>query len=328
MADGPREQLFALTAGFMVTKAIGTAVQLGIPELVSERPRPAAELAAASGADPDAVTRLLRTLASVGVFADRDGVIEHTPMSEFLVRGVPGSFAAQSLLLSHIHFASWGDALETFRTGESAFERVNGEPFFDWLSWHPDEAATFTEAMAGGANVRRETLLARDWSGVSTVVDVGGADGTALVALLQQQPQLTGTVFDLPHVRADAERTIGRADVGDCCQFVPGSFFDDVVPAGADVYVLSRILHDWDDASAAVILRSVRAAMTPSSRLVLVEAVIAPGNEPDVAKLMDLHMLVALGGRERSEDQWRELLASTGFGPPQLSPGLVEADPV
>jgi hypothetical protein len=330
MADdgSPRDHLFRLFSGFIITKSVAVAVQLGLPELVSQRPRPAEELAGIAGADNDAVRRLLRTLAAVGVFAHRDGIVEHTPLSQLLDRRRPGSLGAQALLFGKLQFSTWDDALETFRTGEPAFERTHGMPLFDWLAAHPEDAALFTEAMAGGATARRTALLGLDWSSCSSVVDVGGADGTTLVALLEQEAHLTGTVFDLPHVEDAAGQVIDRAGLDGRCRFAAGSFFYDVIPRGADTYVMSRILHDWDDTSAAAILRNVRAAMHDGSRLLLVESVIADGDDADNAKILDLHMLVALGGRERSESEWRELLTANGFGTPVLHPGVLEAAPV
>lgn len=324
MTDDPRSRLWALASGYMITQAIGVAVRLGIPDLVTERPRSSAELASTAGADPDSVRRLLRALASLGVFAERNGVIAHTEMSQLLCSDVPGSMAAQSELFSGVNYLTWADAPETFRTGEPAFPRAHGSPFFEWLGDHPDESALFNASMAGGAAVRRQQLLARDWSGVSTIVDVGGGNGATLVPLLQAHPTLTGIVFDLPQVGPDATRTITEAGLGDRCSFAAGSFFEEV-PAGADVYVLSKILHDWDDEPAGTVLRAVRSAMTPTSRLVLLESVIAPGDEPDPAKILDLHMLVALGGRERAEDEWRNLLSGNGFAMAHARSGLIEA---
>jgi hypothetical protein len=319
-----RARLFMLASGFMVTQAIGAVVRLGIPELVSARQRSTAELADAVGADPLSLHRLLRALASVGVFAERNGVIAHTPMSELLCRGVPGSFAAQSLMFSEIQYRTWGEAFETFRTGEPAFARVYGSPLFEWLADHPVEAAIFTEAMAGGAAVRRTPLLSWDWSGVSTVVDVGGGSGVTLVSILAENPTLTGIVFDLHHVERDATDVIEGAGLGDRCRFVGGNFFDGV-PAAADVYVLSAILHDWDDGPASSILRSVHDAMTPTSRVLVADSVIAAGNEQDNAKLVDLLMLVVLGGRERTEDEWRTLLARNGLTVVRAESGCIEA---
>jgi hypothetical protein len=326
MTAQPRAELFRLASGFMITKAIGAAVQLGLPELVSERNRSAAELASAAGADPDAITRLLRALASVGVFTNDGGVIRHTPMSELLARDAAGSFAAQALVLSGYQYLTWGESLQSFRTGLPAFPAVHGQPIFDWLAEHPEQASQFNEAMSGGASLRREPLLERDWSSVSTMVDVGGGSGSTVIALLLAHPHLHGVVFDLPHVEGEATAAIKQAGLAARCRFVGGSFFESV-PVDADVYVMSAILHDWDDAAAAAILQTLRAAMRPDSRLLLLEAVLADGDEPDVAKIADLHMLVALGGRERTEPQWRALLTGAGFRVDGIRPGLVQARP-
>lgn len=322
----PRSRLFEMLFGFTVTQALGAVVRLGIPDLVTERPRTPHELARAVGADPGALSRLLRTLAGFGVFADVDGLVTHTPMSELLRSDSEGSVAAQCRYLTTVQYRTWGDSFETFRTGAPAFPRVYGQPMFDWLAEHPDESATFDAAMAGGSVRRSAKLASRDWSAVASVVDVGGGTAGTLVRILQAHPHLSGTVVDLPHVRDGALAAIEAAGLTDRCNFVAGDFFEAVPPAG-DVYVLSAILHDWDDAAAEEILRTVRAAMGPEARLVLAESVVRAGNEPDEAMILDLHMLVALGGRERSEDQWRALLERTGFAPALVEPGLVEADP-
>lgn len=322
----PRSRLLEMMFGFTATQALGAVVRLGIPDLVSERPRSAHELARAVGADPDALGRLLRTLAAHGVFAEVDGVVAHTPMSELLRSDSEGSVAAQCRFLTTVHYRTWGDAFESFRTGAPAFPRVYGQAMFDWLAEHPDESAMFDAAMAGGSVGRSAKLVARDWSAASTVVDVGGGTAGTLVRILTAHPHLRGAVVDLPHVQAGALAAIDAAGLTDRCEFVPGDFFD-AVPSDFDVYVLSAILHDWDDAAAEEILGTVRRAMGPGARLVLAESVVRPGNEPDQAKVLDLHMLVALGGRERSADQWRALLERTGFTPRLVEPGLVEADP-
>jgi hypothetical protein len=320
-------RLLNLAAGFMITQTIGAVVRFGIPELVTERPRSVAELAEASGANPDALRRALRALASLGVFEQADGLVRHTELSELLRRDAPGSVEGQARLFSGFQYATWADAFDTFRTGEPAFPRVHGRPMFDWFDEHPTEAATFNRAMEQRAMGRRTPLVDRDWSRERTVVDVGGGTGATLTALLAAHPHLSGTIVDLEHARAGAEAAIAAAGLADRCGFVVGSFFEEV-PAAADAYVLSAILHDWSDEEASAILRTCRGAMSGDARLFLVEAVIAPGNEPDWMKLLDLHMLVALGGRERSEAEWRELLAVNGFRlEPLATPGLLEASP-
>lgn len=328
MTPTPRVRLLHLLGGFMITKTIGAVVRLGIPELVAERPRPVEELAAASRAHPDALRRALRALASVGLFTEEDGVVRHTELSELLRPDAPASLEPQALLFSDLHFRTWEDAFETFRTGEPAFPRVYGAELFDWLAEHAEEAAVFNRAMAGGAVGRRTPLLERDWSGVQTVVDVGGGTGATLTALLARHEHLQGIVFDLKHVQEGAERAIEAAGVADRCTFVAGSFFD-AVPIGADAYLVSAILHDWNDERAGAILRSCRAAAAPATRLLIVDSVISSGDEPDWAKLIDLHMLVALGGRERSKDEWRSLLGANGWRLDRVTPeqSLLEGTP-
>jgi len=326
MTEPARVRLQHLISGFIVTQTVGTIVRLGIPQLVSERARSAAELAEASGADPDALRRGLRMLASKGVFAAQGGVIVHTELSELLHPGVPGSLEGQARLFASLHYETWGDSFETFRTGEPAFPRLHGRPLFDWFSDHPEEAETFNRAMAGGAAGRRGVLFERDWSDVRTVVDVGGGTAATLTAVLAANAHLHGIVFDLEHAREDAERTIREAALADRCSFVAGSFFE-AVPPGADAYVLSAILHDWDDERARAILRTCRAAAHRESRLILVEAILAEGDEPDWMKVLDLHMLVVLGGRERSEAEWGALLETGGFRLDAARNGLLEASP-
>ena len=322
----PRIRLLGLVGGFIVTQTIHAVVRLGVPDLVADRPRPVEELAEASGADADALRRAIRTLASLGVFADADDIVRHTELSELLRTDVPDSVAAQVRLLAGLHYRTWGDSYESFRTGEPAFARVHGRPMFDWFEDHAEEAETFNRAMAHGAVGRRTRLLARGWTDARTVVDVGGGTGGTLIALLAQEPHLSGIVLDLAHARDEAERAIAAAGLADRCRFVEGSFFE-AVPDGGDAYVLSAILHDWGDVPAAAILRTCRAAMGDAARLLLVEAVIEPGAEPDWSKVMDLHMLVALGGRERSEDEWRALLGANGFRLEPATSGLLEASP-
>jgi hypothetical protein len=327
MSESARGRMLGLLGGFIVTQALGTAARLELAELVHQQPRTPRELAEATGADADALARLLRALASVGVFAHVDGAVHQTELSELLRDGVPGSIRAHAELFSGVHYGVWADADRSLRTGEPAFERAVGRPFFDWLEEHPEESRMFHRSMAAGAAARRAALLARDWSGVETIVDVGGGTGAMLTALLAQERHLRGIVLDQPHLRRDAEAAIEAAGVADRCSFAGGSFFDEI-PGGADAYVLSQILHDWPDGDAVAILERCREAVAPASRLLLIEAVLAPGDDPDWWKLLDLHMLVVLGGRERTETEWGALLRRGGF---ELLPGaqqfLLEASP-
>jgi hypothetical protein len=308
-----------LLGGFVISQALATAARLDVAELVHERPRTAEELSAATGTDPDALARVLRALASVGVFAHVDGVVHQTELSELLRQDVPGSVHGHAEVFRTVHYRAFEGADESFRTGEPAFEHVFGTGLFDWLAAHPEDLDSFNRSMAAGAYARRAGLLARDWTDTRTIVDVRGGTGAMLTALLQQEPHLQGVVFDLPHLRGEAEATIAAAGLGDRCSFESGSFFEEI-PGGADVYILSQILHDWNDDVAVSILDTVAEAMRPESRLLLVEVVLGPGDGADWGKLLDLFMLVLLAGRERTEDEWRAVLGRGGFT-------LVDVDP-
>lgn len=315
-----RPQALRLVGGFMITQAMGIVARLGIADLVAERPRSVVELAAESGVGVDALARVVRALASVGVFRTDDGLVRNTAVGDLLREDAPGSIRSLAAMSSGEHYRAWGDAYESIRSGEPAFPRVFGSPYFDWLAEHPQEADGFNRAMAAGTVARRDALVARDWASVESVVDVGGGTGSLLAALLVAHPHLRGVIVDLPHACDDAQATIVAAGLEARCAFVEGSFFERV-PDGADVYILSKILHDWDDEQAVAILRVCRDATRSSSRLLIVDTVLRPGDEPDWGKVLDLHMLVMLGGRERSEAQWRVLLAESGFALDRVVPG-------
>jgi hypothetical protein len=307
----PDEQIWNLVRGALGTRALALVADLGVAEALAAGPRSSTELAREVGADADTLHRLLRALASDGVFAEHEpGVFGNTEASELLRDGW-GSFA-------HLFGTTWLQAAaELDASGEASFPRTFGGEFWSWLAEHPAERAVFDHAMEMGNERRADRLAALAWRGNETVVDVGGGNGSLLVGLLARQPGLSGIVFDLP------ETTRDEASLGDRCTFVAGSFFEQV-PAG-DVYILSTILHDWDDASASRILRTIRDHAPPDARLLVIDAVIPEGNEPHGAKWLDLLMLVLAGGRERDEAEWRALLAGGRFEPVAIEDGLIEA---
>jgi ubiquinone/menaquinone biosynthesis C-methylase UbiE len=209
------------------------------------------------------------------------------------------------------------DLDEAVRNGAASFPKRFGTDYWSWLAAHPDERAAFDRAMAGGRDRIATRLAELDWRDGEVVVDVGGGNGAVLVELIKRRPTLRGLVVDLPETVRDEE------SLGERIEFVPGNFFDKV-PAG-DAYVLSGILHDWDDERAAEILRVIREAALPNARLLVVETVMPVGNEPHGAKWLDLLMLVLLSGRERNEREWRSLLESTGFAIEHIQDGLIQA---
>lgn len=301
--------------GGLATRALALTAEHGVAEALLDGPRSVDELAAGSGADPDVLYRVLRALASEGIFVEVEPrVFANTEASAALTEDGWDAFA-------RLFGGPWLQAVAALDTnGEASFPGVFGDEFWSWLREHPEERALFDRAMEQGWQGRIERLDAVGFRGDETVVDVGGGNGSLLRALLERHPELRGLVLDLPETVRD------EAAFGDRLTFVEGSFFDEVPPG--DVFVLSTILHDWPDEEARRILETVRAAATPGSRLVLIEAVVQPGNEPSGAKWLDLLMLVIAGGRERTEAQWRVLLESAGWEPVRFfESGAIEARP-
>src|SRR5436190_2026355 len=317
MSESPESQLWNLLRGALTTRALAVVAELGIADALAGGPRPVAELADETGSDADSLRRFLRALASDGVFAEESpGVFGNTAASERLRRG--GGWDDFAILFGGIWHRTAGEL--DARTGEPTFPRIFGADFWSWLAEHRDERAAFDRAMAQGKERRVEQLAELDWRGDETVVDVGGGNGSLLVDLLARHPGLRGIVFDLPETNVD------EASLGDRCTFVAGSFFERV-PAG-DVYILSTILHDWDDEHAATILRTIHAAAPADARVLIIDSVVPAGNEPDGAKWLDLLMLALFAGRERDEAQWKALLAGAGFEPVRIEKHLIEAVPL
>ena len=307
------EDLWQLFWGALVTRLLAITADLGVADALADGPRPVDELAREVGADPDALHRILRALASEGVFAEEGpGVYRNTEASKGLRRGTRWHDFA------HLFGGVWHRALgELTATGEPTFERLHGSDFWSWLGEHQDERGAFDRAMSGSWEWKVDRVASAEWRGDELVVDVGGGNGALLVELLRRQTGLRGVVFDLP------ETTRDEAAFGDRIEFAAGSFFERVPPG--DVYVLSTILHNWDDDNAGQILRAIRAAAPDDARLLVVDAVVPPGNEPGGAKFLDLLMLALFGARERDEAQWRALLGANGYEPVRIEDGLIEA---
>ena len=316
MSERPAEaDLWDFLRGAMMSKALGFAADLEVAEGLAQGPRPVGELAREAGVDADGLHRVLRALASDGVFAEGDpGVFQQTEASELLLQ--PG-WKAFAHLFGGVFYEAIGDLDRAARTGSATFPESFGEEFWPWLGAHPDERARFDQAMAGGKRWKVEALAEVEWHAGETVVDVGGGNGAVLVELLRERPEVHGIVFDLPETDRD------ETTFGDNVEFVAGSFFE-TAPAG-DTYVLSRIVHDWDDERAAALLSTIRAAARPGARVLIADAVVESGNEPGGQKWLDLLMLVLAGGRERTEIQWRALLEAAGLEPVRIEDGLIEA---
>jgi hypothetical protein len=314
-----------LLTGYWRGQAVSVAAELGLADLLRDGPRTPAQLAEATGTHAQSLYRLLRALASVGVFAeDEQGRFALTPLAETLRGDVPGSLRAVAVMTGGEHFRAWGDLLYSVQTGRTAFEKLYGEPVFAWLAAHPQAAHTFDAAMVGIHGRETGAMLdAYDFAGVGTLVDVGGGNGSLLTATLHRHAQLRGVLYDRPDVVERARPALKAAGLEERCRAVGGNFFESV-PAGGDAYLLRHIIHDWYDEQCLTILRNCRKVMPPHGKLLLVEAVIPPGNGPFASKFLDLNMLVIPGGMERGEREYRELLAAAGFRLARVVPTATE----
>ncbi|MCW5807850.1 MAG: methyltransferase [Deltaproteobacteria bacterium] len=312
----PQMVMYQLATAFYASQALGVAANLGVADHL---PATAGELADKLGLHAGALRRVLRLLVSTGVFVERDdGRFDATPLGALLRTG-PGSMRSMVRLFAGPgQWATWGDLVNTVRTGEPALQRVfrTAGPF-EYFEGRPEEAKIFDEAMSAFTAMTAVSVAAAyDWSAVRSVCDVGGGDGAMIAGLLRAHPGLRGACFDLPRTGEPARARIRDTGLADRCEFVGGDFFA-AVPAGHDVYVMKHVIHDWDDAHAAKILANVRAALGTGGRLLVVEGIypdrIDTGLASRGAAGNDCNMLVATGGLQRTEREFRELFAAAGL---------------
>ena len=306
-----------INAGWM-TQAIATAVQLRLPERLSNGPLPADRLAQAAECDAPSLLRLLRALTSLELLSEEpEGEFALTELGRLLRSDVDGSVAAWATLSGSRLWTNWARLPDSVRTGRSARELARGESGFEHLDEDPDAARVFNRAMTDLTKpIARAAVAAIDFTGVRTVVDVGGGAGKLLATILAAHPGMRGVLFDMAHARSMATEVLASAGVADRCELATGSFFD-AVPGGADAYLLKSILHDWDDERCATILARCREAMPAHARLFVLERMMprrlssAPADREFARS--DLNMLVGPGGRERTEAAYRELLQAAGL---------------
>jgi hypothetical protein len=316
----PGHALYQMAMGHFVPRALALAAKLGLADLLKDGPRDAGDLAAATQTHAPSLARLARLLASVGVFAELpDGRFALTPLGEPLRADAPGSVRALVLCFAGVEAQdAWKDLEYCVQTGEPGFRRTApGTDPYALMAGSPELTALFDEAMATFAPWTAGAVAAAiDFSAFGRVVDVGGGNGALLVGLLKACPALAGVVFDRPQAAARARARVAAAGLAGRCEVVAGSFFDGL-PPGADAYLLSNVLVDWDDARAAAILRNCRAAMPRHGQVLILEEVYPPRVEPSDAcrgtAAVDVLMLVCTGGRHRSEEEFRGLLAASGF---------------
>lgn len=323
-----------LVCGFWVARAIYAATRLGIPDLLADGPKTTAELARLTASHGPSLYRLLRALASVGLFSETEDGFRSTPLGDTLRSDVPASLSSFVLMeLGESHHRAWGELVHAVRTGEPAFDAAMGMTAWDFFERDQEMARHLGRAMHGlTENVVAAVLEVYDFSGFSRVVDVGGGEGGFLAAVLTGLPEATGVLFDLPYVIDNAQARMRETGLSDRCELVGGDFFAKV-PAGGDLYLLKWVLHDWGDEESIAILRNCRQAIAEDGRLLVVDTVIPPGDAPAPGKFIDLNMMVLGSGRERTAAEFTALFAAAGFRLnrvlPMRSPSsVVEAIPI
>jgi hypothetical protein len=309
--------MYQLGTGYMLSSALQVVLKLGIADRLAGGPVTTAALAQATGVKEDALYRLLRALASVGAFketAAREFAL--TLPGELLRADHPHSVRPMLLWISSpFHFRVYSNMMHAVRTGKPAVAETVGVPVFEYFTRDHDLSEIFNDAMTNFSTVIAPAVLASyDFAGVNVLVDIAGGHGETLMSILRQYPAMRGILFDLEHVVAGASKRIETLGLKDRCQTASGDFFK-AVPGGGDLYIMQHIIHDWDDDEAVAILKSIHAALKGkrNGRVLLIESVIQPGNEPDLGKLIDLEMLVLPGGRERTADEFGRLFARAGF---------------
>lgn len=319
MSESPSATLARLVNGYQASQALHAAAVLGVGDALADGPRGVDDLATAVGADPDALYRLLRALAALGVLDEReDRTFALTEVGAGLRGDVPESLRDWAAFIGRSYYwEAWSQLLHSVRTGENAFRKVHGVDPWGYRLREPAEGAIFDRAMAATSRRVTDALVAAyDFGRFGRLVDVGGGNGGLIRALLERHPESRGVLFDQPHV-------VEGAAPADRLEIVGGSFFDRV-PPGGDAYILKWILHDWEDPEASAILRVVRAAMGDGAVVLVVERELAGPNEGPEGKLSDLNMMVVPGGRERSRDEYAALFRDAGLALAGVTPTVGE----
>jgi hypothetical protein len=306
--------LFEMATAYWVSQAIYVAAKLGIADLLKDGPQPYVTLAASTGSDAASLFRLMRALSSVGIFSqlgrDRFAL---SRLAQALQTDVPGSLRAMVITIGEIHYQACGNLLHSVQTGSPAFDHAFGASLFDYLRQNVGAADAFNQGMANVSSMLAyAVLMAYDFAGISSIIDVGGGQGKLLEKVLQFNPEMRGTVFDTLSTIERTKQQLGDNASGRRCSYVGGDFFTSV-PQGADAYLMCGVIHDWDDNRAITILRNCRRAMAKNSRLLLIDMIVPDTPSASFSKLLDLNMLVMNGGRERTQAEFRALLNAADY---------------
>ncbi|MCE5290679.1 MAG: acetylserotonin O-methyltransferase [Nocardiaceae bacterium] len=334
MAPAPL-QVLEIAGGFIHSQVVYASTKLGIPDALSSGPKSAGEIAAAVNGNPDAVHRLLRAGASIGLFAlDSDGRFGLTAMSRTLRSDSDDSMRPVVLMLGDpSYWSPWGELTYAIQTGKPSADKVYGKPMWEYLSDNPEFETVFNNAMTALTKLDWPTVAAvYDFTPFDTIVDIGGGQGQLLKLILESAPNASGILFEQESVIEQAADFLGACGTLPRCTLECGSFFD-TVPLGADLYVMRRVIHDWDDDDAVDILGTIRRSIPDHGTLVILESVVPEDNSPHFAKTLDLDMLIFAGGRERTEAQFRSLVKRAGFEVTRVVPtistlSVIEVKPV
>ena len=311
----PEIVLTQIMLGSLAAQTIYVTAKLGIADLLAEGPKSVEELATATETHAPSLYRILRAAASLNVFTEQDNrVFALNPNAQPLLSGAPNSLRDIAIFMGEEwHWQVWGKTLYSVKTGESAWKQMHGDDVFGYFGMNPGAAGIFNRAMSSlTALATKAVVEGYDFSGINTLVDIAGGHGRLLTDVVEANPNIHGVLFDLPHVIEGARENVAESKAADRIEFASGDFFISV-PAGADAYMMKHIIHDWDDERALNLLKNIKQAMNPNGRVLLVESVIADGNNQDFGKLMDIEMLVSPGGKERTAAEYHELLERAGL---------------
>lgn len=334
MAQQESEQLTRIMTSAALSRAVSTNAELGVADLIQTgQPQPVEHLARASKSHEPSLYRILRFLASHGLFQETENRhFDHTPLSAALRTDAPGSYRAAAQLFHHV-FAAWYGLHHSIRTGEPGFNKVFGAPIFDYVQAHPEMGPIFDAGYASLHSYETAAMLdAYDFTGINLLADIGGGNGSLLSAVLARYPNMKGILFDLGHVVGRTKEKLKAAGLADRCSVIEGSFFESM-PAGADAYLFRRIIHDWTDEQCIQILGQCRKVIPANGKLLIADCVVPAGNTPSLSKDMDVTMLTFQAGQERTEAQFRSLLKASGFEVKSITPtttmiNVVEGKPV
>jgi hypothetical protein len=312
---------------------VNVIARLSIADHVAAEPAGIGDLARTTRTNEDALYRVMRAASSCGVFKELEGRrFVHTPISEFLRSDHPQSLRPFVVFFPDpLHYRSYANLMHSVKTGETTGKVTVGKELFEYLKDHPEESAIFNAAMVNLTHMFVPAILeAYDFEGTQTLVDVGGGHGSVLATIIRRYPNMKGILYDLDHVIRGAEPYLKSAGVFERCRTIAGNFFDSV-PSGGDTYIMKNIIHDWDDERALTILRNIRSALPDRGKLLLLEIVLAPGGDP-LGSLADIEMMALPGGRERTVEEYRQLLSRAGLRLTRIVPtkspqSVIEAVP-